>query len=67
MKLKFGTGKFFGIRSPKITLRIHKNKPVFSYFTFQVPVILDWKWDWKLCGTTIIPKKFFLQKLKTLI
>ena len=28
------TGKFFTMRSPKITLRIHKNKPVFSYFTF---------------------------------
>ena len=34
IKLKFGTGMFFGMRSPKITLRIHKNKPVFSYFTF---------------------------------
>ena len=34
IKLKFGTGKFFGMRSPKLTLRIHKNKRVFSYFTF---------------------------------
>ena len=34
IKLKFGTGKFFGMRTLKITLRIHKNKPVFSYFTF---------------------------------
>ena len=34
IKLKFGTSKFFGMRSPKITLRIHKNKPEFSYFTF---------------------------------
>ena len=34
IKLKFGTGRFFGMRSPKITLRIHKNKPVSCYFTF---------------------------------
>ena len=33
IKLKFGTGKFFGMRSPKILIRMHKNKPVFSYFT----------------------------------
>ena len=34
IKLKFGKGKFFGMRSSKTILRIHKNKPVFSYFTF---------------------------------
>ena len=31
IKLKFDAGKFFGMRSPKITLRLHKHKPVFSH------------------------------------
>ena len=64
MKLKFGTGKLFGMRSPTITLRIHKNKPGFSYFTFQVPVMLDWKWDWKTMWHYNYSKKIFSSETK---
>ena len=38
---------------------------VISHFKFQL--CLTGSGTGKLCGTTIIPKKFFLQKLKTLI
>ena len=34
--LKFGTGKFFEVRNPKITLRRLKNKPILRYLRFQV-------------------------------
>ena len=45
--MKFGTGKFFEMRVPKIILRIHKNKSVLSYFTFQGLVMLDQNWSRK--------------------
>ena len=38
---------FFGMGSPKITLRIHKNKPLFSYSTFYILVMLDQNWGQK--------------------
>ena len=34
--LKFGMGKFFGVRNPKITLRRLKNKAALRYLRFQV-------------------------------
>ena len=40
--LKFGMGKFFGVRNPKITVRRLKNKPVLRYLRFQVLSPCDW-------------------------
>ena len=51
-KLKFGTGKFFGTKVQKSHLKYTKTS-----LTRKVGLI---------CGTTIIQKKFFLQKLKTI-
>ena len=62
IKLKFGTSTFFGLRSPKITLRIHKNKPVVSHFKFLLN--LTGSGTGKVCDTTIIQKKFFSSKTK---
>ena len=35
-------GKFFGVRNPKITPRILKNKPVLRYLRFQVLDTYEW-------------------------
>ena len=42
LSLKFGMGKFFGVRNPKITPRILKNKPVLRYLRFQVLDTYQW-------------------------
>ena len=39
--LKFGMGKFFGVRNPKITLKRLKDKPVLRHLRFQVLSICD--------------------------
>ena len=61
IKLNFGTGKSFGMWSPKITLTIHKNKPVFSYFTFKFLSCLTGSGTRKVSGTTVIQKQFFFR------
>ena len=40
--LKFGMGKFFGVRNPKITLRRLKNKPFSRNLGFQVLGTCEW-------------------------
>ena len=46
------------MKNPKIIFRIHKNKPVLGYLTFEVLVILDQMWDrkgkWQYNYSTII-------------
>ena len=39
---KFGMGKFFAVKNPKITPRILKNKPLLRYLIFQVLDTCEW-------------------------
>ena len=54
--LKFGMGKFLGVRNPKITLRRLKGKPVLRYLRFQVLGTCDWTSDKKYVTGQITEK-----------